>query len=86
MPLQTDGMCGDARHARVVRTRLYSFKLQYTSVNHSLHVHVELQSSLSAVRPEFTDTLALKQARHPILDRISDAMPVANNTVPVAKR
>ncbi|XP_062517164.1 mutS protein homolog 4-like [Corticium candelabrum] len=32
------------------------------------------------IRPEFTDTLALKQARHPILDRISDAMPVANNT------
>jgi DNA mismatch repair protein MSH4 len=32
------------------------------------------------VRPEFTDTLALKQGRHPILDRISDGRPVANNT------
>lgn len=36
---------------------------------------------LSAVRPEFTDTLALKQARHPILDKISSQPPVPNNTV-----
>ncbi|XP_065192315.1 mutS protein homolog 4-like isoform X2 [Sycon ciliatum] len=32
------------------------------------------------VRPEFTNTLALKQARHPILDKISNEPPVPNNT------
>ncbi|XP_072368940.1 mutS protein homolog 4 [Scyliorhinus torazame] len=32
------------------------------------------------VRPEFTDTLAVKQGRHPILEKISMEKPVANNT------
>ncbi|KAI8513855.1 MutS protein msh4 [Branchiostoma belcheri] len=32
------------------------------------------------VRPDFTDTLAVKQGRHPILDKISMEPPVANNT------
>ncbi|KAJ8390877.1 hypothetical protein AAFF_G00100090 [Aldrovandia affinis] len=32
------------------------------------------------VRPEFTDTLALKLGRHPILERISGRQPVSNNT------
>nr|XP_020758656.1 mutS protein homolog 4 isoform X1 [Odocoileus virginianus texanus] len=32
------------------------------------------------VRPEFTDTLAIKQGWHPILERISVEKPVANNT------
>uniref|UniRef100_A0AAV2JJK8 DNA mismatch repair proteins mutS family domain-containing protein n=1 Tax=Knipowitschia caucasica TaxID=637954 RepID=A0AAV2JJK8_KNICA len=32
------------------------------------------------VRPEFTDTLAIKQSRHPILERISGQQPVSNNT------
>uniref|UniRef100_A0A8C5ESD8 DNA mismatch repair proteins mutS family domain-containing protein n=1 Tax=Gouania willdenowi TaxID=441366 RepID=A0A8C5ESD8_GOUWI len=32
------------------------------------------------VRPEFTDTLAIKQGRHPILERISGQLPVSNNT------
>ncbi|XP_039522600.1 mutS protein homolog 4 isoform X2 [Pimephales promelas] len=31
------------------------------------------------VRPEFTDTLAIKQGRHPILERISVQEPIANN-------
>lgn len=31
------------------------------------------------VRPEFTDTLAIKQGRHPILERISGQKPVSNN-------
>ncbi|ELU10757.1 hypothetical protein CAPTEDRAFT_92723, partial [Capitella teleta] len=31
------------------------------------------------VRPEFTDTLAVKGGRHPILDKISCESPVANN-------
>ncbi|XP_077094512.1 mutS protein homolog 4 isoform X1 [Siphateles boraxobius] len=31
------------------------------------------------VRPEFTDTLAIKQGRHPILERISGQEPVSNN-------
>ncbi|XP_034531708.1 mutS protein homolog 4 isoform X2 [Notolabrus celidotus] len=32
------------------------------------------------VRPEFTDTLAIKQGRHPILERIARQQPVANNS------
>uniref|UniRef100_A0A673CD09 MutS homolog 4 n=1 Tax=Sphaeramia orbicularis TaxID=375764 RepID=A0A673CD09_9TELE len=32
------------------------------------------------VRPEFTDTLAIKQGRHPILERIAGQQPVANNS------
>ncbi|XP_056623120.1 mutS protein homolog 4 isoform X2 [Triplophysa dalaica] len=32
------------------------------------------------VRPEFTDTLAIKQGRHPILERISGQPPISNNT------
>ncbi|XP_027729860.1 mutS protein homolog 4 [Vombatus ursinus] len=32
------------------------------------------------VRPEFTDTLAIKQGWHPILEKISMERPVANNT------
>nr|XP_044605405.1 mutS protein homolog 4 isoform X4 [Equus asinus] len=32
------------------------------------------------VRPEFTDTLAIKQGWHPILEKISVEKPVANNT------
>ncbi|XP_061599274.1 mutS protein homolog 4 [Cololabis saira] len=31
------------------------------------------------VRPEFTDTLAIKQGRHPILERISRQQPISNN-------
>lgn len=32
------------------------------------------------VRPEFTDTLAIKQGRHPILEQIAGHPPVSNNT------
>ncbi|XP_045064993.1 mutS protein homolog 4 [Coregonus clupeaformis] len=32
------------------------------------------------VRPEFTDTLAIKQGRHPILERIVGQQPVSNNS------
>ncbi|XP_030643259.1 mutS protein homolog 4 [Chanos chanos] len=32
------------------------------------------------VRPEFTDTLAIKQGRHPILERIAGQQPISNNT------
>ncbi|XP_033642505.1 mutS protein homolog 4-like [Asterias rubens] len=32
------------------------------------------------VRPDFTDTLAIKNGKHPILDRISYEQPIANNT------
>ncbi|KAM6969250.1 mutS protein homolog 4 [Tautogolabrus adspersus] len=32
------------------------------------------------VRPEFTDTLAIKQGRHPILERMPGQQPVANNS------
>ncbi|KAM3871478.1 mutS protein homolog 4 [Diretmus argenteus] len=32
------------------------------------------------VRPEFTDTLAIKQGRHPILERIAGHQPVSNNS------
>uniref|UniRef100_A0A7N6AI53 DNA mismatch repair protein n=1 Tax=Anabas testudineus TaxID=64144 RepID=A0A7N6AI53_ANATE len=31
------------------------------------------------VRPEFTDTLAIKQGRHPILERMSGQQPISNN-------
>jgi DNA mismatch repair ATPase MutS len=33
------------------------------------------------IRPEFTDTLAIRQGRHPILDKILPEQPVPNNTV-----
>ena len=33
------------------------------------------------VRPDFTDTLAIKGGRHPILDKISRDPPVPNNVV-----
>jgi DNA mismatch repair protein MSH4 len=33
------------------------------------------------VRPEFTDTLAIRQGRHPILDKILPESPVPNNAV-----
>lgn len=33
-----------------------------------------------SVRPEFTDTLAIKQGWHPILEKISVEKPIANNT------
>lgn len=32
------------------------------------------------VRPEFTDTLAVKQGRHPILERMAGQQPVSNNS------
>uniref|UniRef100_A0A3Q2DG95 MutS homolog 4 n=1 Tax=Cyprinodon variegatus TaxID=28743 RepID=A0A3Q2DG95_CYPVA len=32
------------------------------------------------VRPEFTDTLAIKQGRHPILERLARQQPVSNNS------
>ena len=37
--------------------------------------------SLLAVRPEFTDTLGIKQGRHPILEKIAMDSPIPNNTV-----
>lgn len=44
--------------------------------------YTQLLKSLffSSVRPEFTDTLAIKQGWHPILEKISAEKPVANNT------
>ncbi|XP_062863717.1 mutS protein homolog 4 [Trichomycterus rosablanca] len=32
------------------------------------------------VRPEFTDTMAIKQGRHPILERIGGQQPIPNNS------
>lgn len=32
------------------------------------------------VRPEFTDTLAIKNGRHPILERMAGQQPVLNNS------
>ncbi|KAL7862008.1 hypothetical protein SRHO_G00134490 [Serrasalmus rhombeus] len=32
------------------------------------------------VRPEFTDTLAIKQGRHPMLERVAGKQPVSNNS------
>lgn len=32
------------------------------------------------VRPEFTDTLAIKNGRHPILERMVGHQPVSNNS------
>lgn len=32
------------------------------------------------MRPEFTDTLAIKQGRHPILERMAGQLPVSNNS------
>lgn len=38
----------------------------------------------SSVRPEFTDTFAIKNGRHPILDKILPEPPTPNNTVGIA--
>lgn len=32
------------------------------------------------MRPEFTDTLAIKQGRHPILERMAGQQPISNNS------
>ena len=42
--------------------------------------------SATAVRPEFTDTLAVKMGRHPILEKISYEQPVPNNSVSEGSR
>lgn len=34
----------------------------------------------ATVRPEFTDTLAIRQGRHPILERIAGQQPIPNNS------
>ena len=39
-----------------------------------------------SVRPEFTDTFAIKNGRHPILDKILTEPPTPNNTVGIAVR
>jgi len=44
-------------------------------------VHTEFVVCVSTARPEFTDTLVVKQGRHPILDRISFEPVVANSVV-----
>jgi len=48
----------------------------YSSIAYLFH-------SLS-VRPEFTDTFAIKNGRHPILDKILPEPPTPNNTVGIA--
>ena len=75
-----------ARYAAFVCTSLYTIS-DYSKIlipreivvgngttEHSLII-------LLLVCPEFTDTLAIKQGRHPILDKISYEQPVPNNTV-----
>lgn len=52
-------------------------KINKSSLNLSLGI-LFLFCSLP-VRPDFTDTLAIKHGRHPILERIAGQMPVANN-------
>ena len=37
------------------------------------------------VRPEFTDTLAIRQGRHPMLEKILSEEPVPNNTVSITQ-
>ena len=51
--------------------------------NHEMYgFFIKLISSLSSqVRPEFTDTLAIKQALHPVLEKLTYEPPVPNNTV-----
>lgn len=44
-----------------------------------LHCFANACTLSSYVRPEFTDTLAVKQSRHPILEKISYEPPVPNN-------
>ena len=44
-------------------------------------VVIDLITFYILVRPEFTDTLAIRQGRHPILDKILPEPPVPNNTV-----
>lgn len=49
------------------------------SLNSSVWNIISFLLSLS-VRPDFTDTLAIKQGRHPILERIARQLPVSNNS------
>ncbi|XP_013406219.1 mutS protein homolog 4 [Lingula anatina] len=56
------------------------YKLTECVASLDLLVSLAHACSLSEyVRPEFTDTLAVKQGRHPILDKISVETPVPNN-------
>lgn len=56
---------------------------RYVHTTKSLSVNTLIFQNIpffSLVRPEFTDTLAIKQGWHPILEKISVEKPVANNT------
>ena len=48
---------------------------------HPVFPHEYFSVYFHAVKPEFTDTLAIKQGRHPILDKISVDPPIPNNVV-----
>ncbi|XP_074639659.1 mutS protein homolog 4-like [Acropora palmata] len=52
---------------------------ELVSVLDMLVSFVSLCTISNYVRPEFTDTLAVKDGRHPILDKILPESPVANN-------
>ena len=45
-----------------------------------LHAFAHACTLSDYVRPEFTDTLAIKQGRHPILEKIAMDSPIPNNT------
>lgn len=53
----------------------------YTGIQWSTYVCALILLNIIPVRPEFSETLAIKQSKHPILERISTEPPVPNNIV-----
>ena len=54
-----------------------SFKL----INSNILYSDSLYMFFSSVRPEFTDTLAIKQGYHPVLQKVNCETVVPNDTV-----
>lgn len=52
----------------------------FLGMKHEIEIHCLFFLLCLQVRPEFTDTLAIKQGRHPILERIGRQQPVSNNS------
>lgn len=67
----------NCRHGiRVINLKSKTIK---RSQNSSVWNFISFLLPLS-VRPDFTDTLAIKHGRHPILERIAGQLPVSNNS------